>query len=80
MSYKNAGVDIDLANETKAEIKQALPRLITNPQPLGAFAILVDISFPEYESPVLVLRRLRSRAQSNSSLSNTTGTSRYAST
>ena len=57
MSYKNAGVDIDLANETKAEIKRALSttdRRVLNS--LGAFASLYDISFPEYESPVLVLK------------------------
>ena len=56
-SYKSAGVDIDLANETKAEIKQALPtndpRILNA---LGAFGSLYDISFPEYESPVLVLK------------------------
>ncbi len=56
-SYKSAGVDIDLANETKAEIKQALsktdPRILNS---LGAFGSLYDISFPEYESPVLVLK------------------------
>lgn len=57
LSYKDAGVDIDLANQTKAELKTVLankdPRLLNS---LGAFGALYDFSFPEYESPVLVLK------------------------
>lgn len=57
LDYKNAGVDIDLANQTKAELKAVLatndPRVLNS---LGAFGSLYDFSFPEYESPVLVLK------------------------
>lgn len=57
LNYKNAGVDIDLANQTKSELKDVLasddPRVLNS---LGAFGSLYDFSFPEYESPVLVLK------------------------
>ncbi|HOB91515.1 MAG: phosphoribosylformylglycinamidine cyclo-ligase [Bacillota bacterium] len=57
LTYKSAGVDIDLANQTKSELKTILasddPRVLNA---IGAFGSLYDFSFPEYESPVLVLK------------------------
>ena len=49
---QSAGVDIDLANQTKSELKTILasddPRVLNA---IGAFGSLYDFSFPEYESP-----------------------------
>lgn len=57
LDYKQAGVDIDLANQTKAGLKAVLatddPRVLNS---IGAFGSLYDFSFPDYESPVLVLK------------------------
>jgi phosphoribosylformylglycinamidine cyclo-ligase len=50
-------VDIDLANETKAEMAAALEsadgRVLNR---LGAFASLYDVRMPEYRHPVLVMK------------------------
>lgn len=55
--YKKAGVDIDLANETKAEMASVInasnTRLLNK---LGAFSALYDINFPDLKHPVLVLK------------------------
>src|SRR5512138_344466 len=54
---KKAGVDIDLANETKAEMASVInssnKRLLNK---LGAFSALYDINFPDLKHPVLVLK------------------------
>src|SRR3989344_3709637 len=57
LSYKGAGVDIDIANETKsrmAEILETNNKRVLNK--IGAFASLFDGHFPEYKHPVLVLK------------------------
>jgi phosphoribosylformylglycinamidine cyclo-ligase len=57
LTYKVAGVDIDTANNTKAEMKKILET--SNSRALntvGAFATLFDGTFPEYKHPVLVLK------------------------
>ncbi|HTU27206.1 MAG TPA: hypothetical protein VMF30_17495, partial [Pirellulales bacterium] len=56
-SYSLAGVDIDAADAAKRDMKSLLaaPKsLVLNE--LGAFASLVDGSFPELTHPVLVLK------------------------
>ena len=56
-SYKDAGVDIDAADETKKAMKESMdsndPRVLNH---LGAFASLVQGSFDAYEEPILVLK------------------------
>lgn len=57
LSYKKAGVDIDTADAAKREMARALEttdKRVLNK--LGAFASLIDGSFPGYEHPVLVLK------------------------
>lgn len=57
LSYKKAGVDIDLADATKRAIAKSLEttdKRVLNK--IGAFASLFDGRFPEYEHPVLVLK------------------------
>jgi phosphoribosylformylglycinamidine cyclo-ligase len=57
MNYKNSGVDINLADQTKKEMAKIL--LTKNPKvlnKLGAFASLYDFDFPEYKHPVLVTK------------------------
>jgi phosphoribosylformylglycinamidine cyclo-ligase len=57
LSYKNAGVDIDAANDTKKAIGPALET--TNKRVLnkiGAFATLFDGKFPGYTHPILVFK------------------------
>jgi phosphoribosylaminoimidazole synthetase len=57
MEQRKYAVDIDLANQTKAEMASALEssdaRVLNK---LGAFASLYDIEMPEYEHPVLVMK------------------------
>ena len=57
LSYKGAGVDIDVANATKRRMAESLqtsdPRLLNR---LGAFAALFEASFPGVQHPVLVLK------------------------
>ena len=56
-SYKNSGVDISLANETKQAFKKNLytdDKRVLNQ--LGAFASLYDGKFSEYKHPVLVMK------------------------
>jgi len=56
-SYKDSGVDIDTADQTKKEMKQSLETanpLILNR--LGAFASLVQVPLTDYSEPVLVLK------------------------
>src|SRR3990167_5251845 len=57
LSYKNSGVDIDVANSTKSNIAKVLR--VQNKKVLnrvGAFATLYDATFPEYKHPVLVFK------------------------
>ncbi|MGQ9629236.1 MAG: phosphoribosylformylglycinamidine cyclo-ligase [bacterium] len=57
LSYKKAGVDIELADAAKrnmAEILRTNDRRVLSR--IGAFASLFDAAFPEYEHPVLVLK------------------------
>jgi len=57
LSYKKAGVDIEAADAAKREMARALEtadKRVLNK--LGAFASLIDGSFPGYEHPVLVLK------------------------
>lgn len=57
LSYKNSGVDIDVANSAKSEMAKILEN--DNAQVLnkvGAFATLYDGTFPGYKNPVLVLK------------------------
>ncbi len=57
LSYKNSGVDIDIANNTKSEMAKILEtqnKRVMNK--VGAFATLFDGSFPEYKHPVLVFK------------------------
>jgi len=57
MNYKQSGVDIDTANETKNGLKTLLktdnPRVLNG---IGAFGSLYDFHFPEYKHPVLVTK------------------------
>lgn len=56
-SYKKAGVDIEVATDTKRAMVRSLEtgdKRVLNK--IGAFASLFDASFPEYEHPVLVLK------------------------
>src|SRR5438067_2102854 len=57
LSYRQAGVDISLADETKRGLAGSMassdPRVMNS---IGAFASLVDGRFPGYEHPVLVLK------------------------
>jgi len=57
LSYKGAGVDIDLADAAKRDMAASLAspdkRVLNS---LGAFATLLDGVFPEYDHPVLVLK------------------------
>jgi phosphoribosylformylglycinamidine cyclo-ligase len=57
LSYKNAGVDIDAANEAKKAIAKSLTtdnkRVLNR---IGAFASIYNIKYPEIIDPVLVLK------------------------
>ncbi len=57
LSYKQAGVDIELADAAKREMARTLEtnnaRVLNR---VGAFASLFDISFPDYQHPVLVCK------------------------
>ncbi|MCP4756887.1 MAG: phosphoribosylformylglycinamidine cyclo-ligase [Proteobacteria bacterium] len=57
LSYKDSGVDIDVANQAKREMARSLetgdPRVLNK---MGAFSSLYDIGFTEYDHPVLVLK------------------------
>lgn len=56
-SYRDSGVDIDLADAAKEEMKmvlQARNKRVLNS--VGAFASLIDIQFPQLKEPVLVLK------------------------
>jgi len=57
MNYKQSGVDIDTANDTKNGLKTLLktnnPRVLNG---IGAFGSLFDFHFPEYKHPVLVTK------------------------
>jgi phosphoribosylformylglycinamidine cyclo-ligase len=57
MKARKYEVDIDLANQTKAEMEAALEsddsRVVNK---LGAFASLYDIRMPEYKHPILVMK------------------------
>lgn len=56
-SYKKAGVDIDVADDSKKAMAESLKtadKRVLNK--IGAFASLYDATFPEYEHPVLVLK------------------------
>ena len=57
LSYKSAGVDIDIADAAKKDMAAALepkdPRVLNR---LGAFASLFQGNFPGYREPVLVLK------------------------
>ncbi|MDA1209005.1 MAG: phosphoribosylformylglycinamidine cyclo-ligase [bacterium] len=56
-TYKDAGVDIDAADDAKRSMSESIdsgdPRVLNT---LGAFASLVDGKFPGYEHPILVLK------------------------
>lgn len=57
LSYKNSGVNIDVANSTKnnlAKILRVQNKKVLNK--VGAFATLYDATFPEYKQPVLVFK------------------------
>jgi len=57
LAYKKAGVDIDSANASKAEMAESLrspDRRVLNG--IGPFASLFDAVFPGIEDPVLVLK------------------------
>ncbi|MDO8561778.1 MAG: phosphoribosylformylglycinamidine cyclo-ligase [bacterium] len=57
LSYKQSGVDIDTANDTKRQMAQYLEsnnaRVLNK---IGAFATLFDGTFAEYKHPVLVFK------------------------
>jgi phosphoribosylformylglycinamidine cyclo-ligase len=57
LNYKQSGVDIDVANSLKKELKTLLktedPRVLNG---VGAFGALYSIAFPEMANPVLVLK------------------------
>jgi len=57
LSYKNSGVDINVANSAKNAIAKVLKtqnQKVLNK--VGAFATLYDGAFPEYKHPVLVFK------------------------
>lgn len=57
LSYHDAGVDIDAADRTKAEMARILAatdRRVLNR--VGAFASLFEATFPGYREPVLVMK------------------------
>ncbi len=57
LSYKNSGVNIDVANNAKSEMAKILEtrnKRVLNK--VGAFATLFDGNFPEYKHPVLVFK------------------------
>jgi len=57
LSYKKAGVDIDVADAVKKVMAKSLEtadKRVLNK--IGAFASLFDGTFPEYKHPVLVLK------------------------
>ncbi len=57
LSYKSAGVDIDVANDTKRQMAETLHTTHTRVlNKHGAFASLFDGSFPELKHPVLVFK------------------------
>ena len=55
LSYASAGVDIDQTDAAKREMAKSMetddPRVLNR---IGAFATLIDASFPGYQHPVLV--------------------------
>ena len=57
IDYRSSGVNIDVANELKRELKTVLknddPRVLNG---VGAFGSLYGIAFPEMKDPVLVLK------------------------
>ncbi len=57
LSYKESGVDIDVADSAKKQMKKAIdcndPRIINK---LGAFASLFKFDFSKYNSPILVFK------------------------
>src|SRR3989338_2412082 len=57
LTYKQSGVDIDTANETKSQMAKYLEsnnaRVLNK---IGAFATLFDGTFAEYKHPVLVFK------------------------
>jgi phosphoribosylformylglycinamidine cyclo-ligase len=57
VSYKRAGVDIELADAVKREMRDRVqvsdPRVLNR---IGPFASLFDARFPGYQEPVLVLK------------------------
>ena len=60
LSYKDAGVDIDVADATKRDMANALRSSDTRVlNSIGAFASLFDRRFPECELPVVVLTSSR---------------------
>ena len=57
LSYKNSGVDIDAANDTKRELGTVLDTSDSQVlNKVGAFATLFEGSFPEYKHPILVFK------------------------
>jgi len=57
LSYKNSGVDIDVANSTKNNIAKVLKEQNNKVlNKVGAFATLYDGTFPEYKQPILVFK------------------------
>ncbi len=57
LSYKNSGVNIDIANSAKSEMAKILKtqnKRVLNK--VGAFATLFDGTFPEYKHPVLIFK------------------------
>ncbi len=56
-SYKNSGVDIDVANEIKAEMANEINNKDKNVlNKLGAFASLYEFNFSDIKNPVLVFK------------------------
>lgn len=57
VTYKDAGVDIDVADATKIEMKKTLDKKSSRVMnSLGAFASLYDINYPEIKEPVMVIK------------------------
>lgn len=57
LSYKNSGVNIDVANNTKSGIAKVLDGQNKNVlNRVGAFATLYDGTFPGYKNPILVFK------------------------
>lgn len=57
VTYKEAGVNIDVADATKIEMKKTLDKKSSRVMnSLGAFASLYDIGFPEIKEPVMVIK------------------------